>query len=81
MAKEYIDREALIEFANNHVAGIDSNDIARFPKADVAEVVRCENCTHEANMIGNSYKYCFLHDMKVYADDFCSYGERRDDDD
>lgn len=35
----YIDVEKLINFANNHIAGIDANDIARFPVADVAPVV------------------------------------------
>lgn len=34
----YVSVDALMEFANNHVNGmIDSNDIARFPKADVKD--------------------------------------------
>lgn len=47
----YVSVDKLIEFANNHVAGIDANDIARFPKADVEEVKHgkwkdghCTNC-------------------------------------
>ena len=44
---EYIKREALITFANNHKGSlIDSNDIARFPAADVVGVVRCKDCEH-----------------------------------
>lgn len=39
---KYVDRDALIEFANNHIGGIDANDIARFPGADVREVTRGE---------------------------------------
>ena len=36
---EYIEREALLCFANNHKGStIDANDIARFPTADVVEV-------------------------------------------
>ena len=35
---EYINKNKLIEFANNHInKTIDSNDIARFPIADVIE--------------------------------------------
>ena len=37
--KEYIEREALINFANNHITkSLTMNDIARFPAADVAPV-------------------------------------------
>ena len=41
--KEYIEREALMNFAQNHVnKSVDCNDIARFPAADVAPVVHGE---------------------------------------
>ena len=40
MASDLISREALLEFAHNHINGtIDCNDIARFPAVD-AEPVR-----------------------------------------
>ena len=89
MAKEYIERDALMDFANNHVNGIiDTNDIARFPAADVVEVVRCKDCTHWLNEEGLDDHVC----LKIYSDgavsqfawqhrepnDFCSYGERMD---
>jgi len=32
---KYIDADKLIEFANNSRVGLDANDIARFPSADV----------------------------------------------
>lgn len=36
---KYVDRDALYEFAHNHINGaIDCNDIMRFPIADVEEV-------------------------------------------
>ena len=45
--KRYADVDKLIEFANNSKDGtIDANDIARFPAADVVEVVRCKDCKH-----------------------------------
>jgi hypothetical protein len=64
MSKEYIERGALIDFANNRVdCTIDSNDIARFPTADVVEVKHgrwkyyhkqniavCTNCSFERKL-------------------------------
>ena len=79
---EYIEREALLTFAGNHKSGlIDCNDIARFPAADVAEVVRCRDCIGKANWYKNDYgcTICGLSGMFVVEDrDFCSYGERKD---
>lgn len=51
---------------------------------DVAEVVRCKDCKHctpDENIVGG-YGDCFYKDdihSIVNADDFCSYGERRTD--
>ena len=52
-----------------------------FPAVDAVEVVRCGDCIHMVR-IGNAY-YC-----KVWGgyngcgiDGFCSYGERREDND
>lgn len=43
----YIDAFKLIEYANNmRDKNIDANDIARFPAADVAPVVRCKDCKY-----------------------------------
>lgn len=36
---KYIDRNALMEYANNSTVGIDANDIARFPGVDAVPVV------------------------------------------
>ena len=51
----------------------------RFPTADVTEVVRCKNCKYYVA------EYC-TRDIKgrtnmfyMCADDFCSYGERKDE--
>ena len=72
MSKKYIEREALIDFANNHKGNvIDTNDIARFPAADVAEVRhgkwiktsypevhRCNVCDKPSNTSKGLHKYC-----------------------
>lgn len=48
------------------------------PTADVAEVVRCSECKHyEADIICKGVGYCNEHQKSMRADDFCSYGERR----
>jgi hypothetical protein len=55
------------------------------PPADVVQVVRCENCVHWSDsnqcerpeLTGNRW-----HDDKYFEtlpDDFCSYGERKED--
>lgn len=42
---------------------------------DVVEVVRCKDCGHKHDVVGETYKYCEKHNTAVYADDFCSYGK------
>lgn len=39
------------------------------------EVVRCKSCKHWSY----GKDICTLHDMGMVADDFCSYGEVRDE--
>ena len=57
------------------------NAIKDIPAADAVEVVRCRDCVHFVD-IGNGIRYCsrfsnedFIH--FVLGDNFCSYGERR----
>ena len=45
------------------------------PAADVAPVVRCKDCKHYD--IGGSCIICGFQSRK--PDDFCSYGERKDE--
>ena len=47
--------------------------IMNIPTADVAEIVRCKDCTHR-----NPHGYKCLRDNLWHDDDdFCSYGERK----
>ena len=52
------------------------------PAADVAEVVRCKDCKHKVRTDANGIVICSEeHGMYCPTEnDFCSYGERRDDD-
>lgn len=60
-------------------------DIKNAPTVDAVEVVRCRECVHWSNEVGICW--CDMHshfkgeDWNMFdADDYCSYGERRNDD-
>ena len=60
--------------------------LLRQPAADVAEVVRCKNCKWFADNNGGKWYGCqMFHVVRITPedapkpDDFCSYGERREE--
>lgn len=58
--------------------------VSAIPAADVAPVVRCKDCTHcvRTTDIDGSGLFCSIWGRqwnRVQLDDFCSYGERRED--
>ena len=86
---DLISREAVIEqlellakyedsFSQSVILGV-VHTIKCAPSVDAVEVVRCGECKNKRTMIGNVYHYCVIHNTKVYAEDFCSYGERKED--
>lgn len=84
---EYIEREAIMEFpirkdrcdkehANEHfIFGIESvlEYVENLPSADVAPVVRCQDCAHLYGTL------CTVCGLLPQPDDFCSHGERREE--
>lgn len=76
MTGDLISREALMEFARNHVGHVvDCNDIARFPAVDAVPVMRCNMCRYyETNAC-----YCSYHDDGMHWDGFCSCGAKMDE--
>ena len=50
-------------------------------REDAVVVTRCKDCEHlvNATVNGNGFLICDISDMEIALDDFCSYGERRDD--
>lgn len=51
------------------------------PTADAVEVCRCKYCQHyEADIICEGVGYCNEHQRGMHENNFCSYGERRKDD-
>lgn len=55
----------------------------RTPTADVVEVVRCSECVNGKKAVINDkgFKICPASGMEIADNDYCSYGERRTDDD
>ena len=48
---------------------------------DAVPVVRCKDCEHLVNTTinANGFLICDISDMEIAPDDFCSYGERREE--
>ena len=74
---EYIEREALLDRANNLLGGSFSaaliyEAIEKAPTADVVEVVRCKDCQD-----CNKNSFCSIIDKYVTANGYCSSGERK----
>ncbi len=90
---EYIDRENYCEnicHCSNEYCDRVSCPIWKAPAADVAPVVRCEDCKYyRVSALLAPNKFCFRlkhpeEDRPIgynfAPDDFCSYGERKDGD-
>nr|DAQ15691.1 MAG TPA: hypothetical protein [Caudoviricetes sp.] len=77
---EYFERETLLERAeydNNYRLIIPAEAIKDAPAADVAPVVRCENCTSGIMSDDNKYIICCRLGVGMELDGFCSHGERK----
>ena len=59
------------------------NAFAKEPSADVVEVVRCKECKHKYydgnQIICQKLYWCDGNNFEPSAEDFCSYGERGED--
>lgn len=51
----------------------------RIPAADVAPVVRCENCMDGIESDDNKYIICCRFGIGMEFDDFCSRGDRKNE--
>ena len=86
MEKRLIDANALKEYATGGVTSVGILTLAeidRAPTIDAVEVVRCKDCKHWSGLVlGMRCMYhSFPPNAYIYkqADDFCSKGERRED--
>ena len=51
------------------------------PTVDAVVVTRCKDCEYLVNAVvnANGFLICDISDMEIAPDDFCSYGERREE--
>ena len=59
-----------------------SKQLKQLPSADLVPVVRCRDCKHwqtDWNPSIPDRHYCAVMDSMMKADDFCSYGEKREE--
>lgn len=80
---DYIGRSALLKELERFPHLKTAESVVRsMPKADVVEVVRCKYCIHKGWVQepchGRSIAYCHIHEICIREDDFCSYGERKE---
>lgn len=95
MADEYIRRDDFIQYLEKCKKGAAvtnlvwaaimaiERDVRDMPAADVAPVVRCKDCQNWKRNVGltdSPNGHCFEHDIDTNGRDFCSYGERKDND-
>lgn len=83
---EYIEREEYCEKhcrCSNEYCDKESCPIWKAPAADVAPVVHCKDCVYAELFDGSDeVLYCMHRDglcTYVADDDYCSYGERKND--
>ena len=80
---EYISRrELLARYDAEHegTLGRARELIKQAPAADVAPVIRCEECRYYQNAKINKkgFLICPASGMEITEDDYCSYGERKE---
>ena len=82
---EYIKRKAVIDLITRRYENpeICTQEINSIPAADVAPVVHCKSCVrYDMGVCLKIYSDGNVHTeawQERKPDDFCSYGERRDD--
>lgn len=80
-----IDVDKLLEVLNKKSVPFNANvndAILTAPTVDAVEVVRCKDCKYSKHLKQypkvNTWK-CILTDVVYRADDYCSYGERKEE--
>lgn len=79
MMADYIRREDALKALQNNFYSTAMDIINRVPPADVAPVVRCKDCKYHYDC-GVHFCNRLRMDCPDDSDFFCSYGERKDND-
>ena len=53
--------------------------ILSMPTVDAVEVVRCKDCIYYHKKLGIGFGQCSKCTLMPYPEDFCSYGERKEE--
>lgn len=82
---EYQNRLRMLDYCGDTVAWNIGSEIKALPAADVAPVVRCKDCLFWERDIGFCHYHSRYYDggasWDIFnEDDFCSYGERKEND-
>lgn len=82
MAKEYIEREALlhkIRWASSAEEAVMS--VRRIPAADVVPVIHCKDCVYAQPLKDSKYDYLcrYWNGHSCNQNQFCSQGKRKED--
>ena len=80
-----IDADKLIEVLNKKRVPFNANvndAILTAPTVDAVKIVRCKDCKHYCPVYADTMggRDCLLLKTITKADDYCSYGERKNDD-
>ena len=65
------------QFKQKYTVDAFIKELKRAPAVDAVEVVRCKDCEAYQPTEGGK-PLCVVHQIAVCADDYCSYGERRE---
>lgn len=90
---EYIERSAAVKavlrerspansVAQNRKLSIIQRDLLTIPAADVAPVTRCKDCKYayiNSFAVSSGEALCTLSGKPMQQDDFCSYGEPKEE--
>ena len=78
--QEYLEEDTYSSnFAAEVIETVQDEYLANSPTVDAVEVVRCRECKHWQICVDGVTTWCpLLMDKATKADDFCSYGERRE---
>lgn len=74
---EYIEQDVFIAELNREIDDEEAlyDAIERSDEDDVVKVVRCKDCIYHDNRT----VWCDMLDTVMYRNDFCNYGERREE--
>lgn len=67
------------EIRNQYMEVVPAYFVREAPAVDAVEVIRCKDCMMFCSQSGPIAQHCFVTGNVVSDDDFCSFGERREE--